>query len=106
MSRLEHRLVFHANTCKVVGIEKTPVVDVIGSDPPVRQAEGLRFDEFVELLEACRVSRRSIYRFDRLKNAVCDLRRSFAQSRQPAFVDLFVAIALGDSIAAGFLPCR
>ncbi len=105
MSRLKHSLVFHAKACKVIGIEKASVVYVIGSHPPICQAEGLSFNEFMELLKTCCVSRRSVNRLDRLQNAGRDLRRSFAQSRQPAFVNLFVAIALGDSIAAGFLPC-
>src|SRR5579862_7612854 len=105
MSRLEHRLVFHTKTGKVIGIEKTPVVDVIGSDPPIRQTESLGFNELMELLKTCCVSRRSVNRLGCLQDASCDLRRPFAQSRQPAFVNLFIAIALGDSIAGGFLPC-
>ena len=84
---------------EIVGIEKTSIVYVIGSDPPVRQAKGLRLDEFVELLKACCVSRRSVDRLDRLQDAGGDLRRSFAQSGQPALVNLFVAIALGDAVA-------
>jgi hypothetical protein len=44
MGCLEHVLIFHAKTRKIVGIEKAPVVDVIGGDPPIGQAEGLRFD--------------------------------------------------------------
>ena len=38
---LKDGFIFHANSRQIVGIEKAPVVDVIGGDPPVGEAESL-----------------------------------------------------------------
>jgi hypothetical protein len=81
---LEYGFAFHTNTGEVVGIEKSAVVDVVGGDPPVGQAEGLRFDEFVQFFEACGIGRRAVYQVDGSKNACGDLLGSRTQLDQSA----------------------
>ena len=105
VSSLKHGLIFHANGRKVIRIEKTAIVDVIGSDPPISQAESLRFDQFMELFEACRVPRCSIDRVHSFLDTSGNFWRFFAQRCQAALVYLLIAVTLGDSITTGFLPC-
>src|ERR1700737_4614321 len=91
--RLEYALVFHANASKIVGIEKTPVVDVVGSDSPVGQAIRLSFDEFVKFVETGGIVWPSIEKSNGCVNALDDFRRSSAQFGETALVDLLISIA-------------
>ena len=84
MSCLKYLLIFHPNTGKIVGVEEPPIVDVIGSDPPIGQAEALRFDEFVQFFEACGISGVSIDRLDGSQDAGSDLRRPRTNFSEPA----------------------
>src|SRR5450432_955971 len=106
MRGLEHSFVLHANASQIVGIAKAPIVNVVGGDAPVRQAEGLCFDELMKFFEACGISWISVDRVDHSQNASHDLRRSATQLSQPSLMNLLVAIAFGDTILIGVLPCR
>ena len=64
MRCLKYSLIFRAKAGEIINVEKAPVVDVVGGDPPVGQAKGLRFDQFVQFLKTCRIRRVSIDQFD------------------------------------------
>ena len=78
VSSLKNAFILDANAGEIVGVEEPPVVDVIGGDPPVGQAIGLRFDKFVKLVEAGRVVRSTIDRINGRPYAVGDFQRSRA----------------------------
>ena len=47
----------HAQGGQFVDVEEAAVVDLVGGDPPVRQAIGLLVEQVVEQVEAVRVAR-------------------------------------------------
>src|ERR1700722_3738404 len=73
---LEDILILNLNAGQVVRIKKSPIVDVIRGNSPIRQAEGLRLDEFMQFLETRRIRDVAIDRINCLKNAGFDRRRS------------------------------
>src|SRR5882724_2597706 len=103
MRRFENFLVFHADAGEIVGVEKAAVVDVVGSDPPVGQAESLRLDELMQLFEAGRIGGRSICRSHCIRDTSNDLGSARTQLREAPFVDLLIAVALDDALMARFL---
>src|SRR5579871_4251005 len=70
MRRLKNGSILHANGRKVVGVEETAVVDVVGGHAPVCQPVGLHLDQLVKLFETWRVRRVAIDDLDRLLNAI------------------------------------
>src|SRR5712671_6520706 len=84
---IENRFILHAEGGQVVGIEEAPVVDVIGSHAPIGQAEGLRFDEFVEFVETRGASGIAVDQLDCAYNSGNNLRGTRAQLSQPALVN-------------------
>ena len=73
MSRFEDALIFHPYACQIVDVKKTAVIDIVGSDPPIRQAKSLRLDKFVQLLEARRHNRVAVHLFDGTLDCRSDL---------------------------------
>src|SRR5271166_2646482 len=106
MSYFKNGLIFHAKAGKIVGVKKASIVNVIGGDPPVGQAEGLRFNEFVELLETRGVCGSSVGQIDSLIDGSRDFRRSRTHLGQPALMYLFVAITLDREIATHLMARR
>src|SRR5580704_4776280 len=98
MARLEDSFILDTNTRKIVGVEKPPVVDVIGRDSPIGQAEGLRLDEFVKIVKAGRVGGIAVNTLDAGVNASKDFWSTRAQFFETALMNLFVAAALVDAI--------
>src|SRR5258708_31964413 len=81
---LEDVLIFHADSREVVGIEKAAVIDVLRSDPPVGQAIGLRFYEFVKFIEGGRGGRTFIDLIKRCGYAIGNFPLARSQSRPTA----------------------
>src|SRR5580658_3369621 len=96
MSGLKHGLTFHANTSQIIRIEKAPVIDVVRRDPPVGEAKCLRFDKFMEFLEAVSIrsvaiARRATDRVDDCNQTLRNLRSAPTKLSQPVLMNLFVA---------------
>ena len=57
---LEHGVVFHPQGGEIVDVEKAPIVDLVGSHPPVRNAIRLRLEQGVQRVEAARLAWRAV----------------------------------------------
>ena len=99
MRGVEHGLAFHAQRGKVADVEKPPVIDLVRCDPPIRDAERLRFQKIVQRGKALGVTRRAVERphgrFDRVANC----RRLARQPRKLDLATLLVAMPLRGSRA-------
>ena len=71
--RFEDFLILHTNAGEIVGVEKAPVVDVVGGHPPIGQPKRLRFNQFVKFFETCGIGGVSVDRVDGSNDAGRDL---------------------------------
>ena len=84
VGRLENVLAFHAEGGEVVDVKEPPVVDLIGSDPPVGQPVALVLQEVVQEVEASGFSRLAVEDRDVLFDERTGLLVLGCESRQPA----------------------
>ncbi len=86
----------HAQTRQLVHIEKSPVINIVRRHPPARQMKGLRFNQFMQRIEARRDPGPAIDFTHDVLDEHLDGRMAGADLGQPPFIKFLVSFALGD----------
>src|SRR5215469_13541878 len=75
---VEDKLRLLSQGSEVVDVEKAPVIDVVGGNPPIGEAIGLRLDQLVQGIERGGIAGFPVHFSNALFEKVCNLGRSFA----------------------------
>ncbi len=94
MGALEDHRVFHADRGKLVDVEKSPIVDFLHGNTPVREPVCLHREQSVEAVEAPGASLDPVQRDHRTVDVREHRRRNRGQPGEPALDHFLFAIAL------------
>ena len=100
---VEHGRIFHTDRGQLVDVEKTPVVDLLRGDPPMREPIGLLGEQRVEPVEAPGIATGAVEQCDQPLDVPADGGRFAGQRSKAALDDLLLAFTLGLQLAVHLL---
>ena len=95
MCHLEHGLILHAQRRKIIDVKEAPVVDLVRGDAPGGEAIGLRIEQLVQRVRACRAVAFDVKCSDGCIDGLRDTLIGSAHRRQAALVHFLIAISRG-----------
>src|SRR3984957_17000043 len=98
---LEDARIFHAQTGEIVDVKKTPVVNIVGCDPPIPQPERLRLDQFMQFVKAAGVADGTVNSADVLPHKLRNRCRSRTEVGKSSLEDFLVPISFGAFFLSG-----
>ena len=106
MNRVKYFWQLNANRRQIIYVEKTAIIDFLGSDTPKRQPKRLRIKQLIQCVETARIAWLPVDLSQRPFDCLLHLRRFPATALQTSLDDLLLADAFCNPLWIGFGASR